>query len=97
MSILLVCSVKELKDILKLKPILRGNSDVPISNWSVKRSGYKTDSKESLETGCTHSILKQMKSETADPVPVVSNCPWALPPRAAQVANASVEIQRPTV
>lgn len=77
MSILLVCSVKELKDIAKLKSIFRGNSDVPISNWSVKRSGYKThkiDSEKALETDGSHSILKQLKGETADPVPVVNNC-----------------------
>lgn len=85
-----MCSVKELKDIAKLKFIFRGNSDVLISNWSVKRSGYKTDSKKALETDGTHSILKQLKGETADPVPVVNNCPSALSPTATQVANASV-------
>lgn len=92
MSILLVCSVKELKDTTKLKSIFRGTSDMPNSNGTVKRSGYKTDKidskKKSLETAGTHSILKQLKGETASPVPVVNNCPSALPSTATQVANA---------
>lgn len=50
------------------------------------------DSKKALETDGTHSILKQLKGERADPVPVVNNSPSALSATATQVANASVEM-----
>lgn len=100
-SILLVCTGKEFERHSQAKNLFCGRlmcpSQIEVLKEVVTKQIDKMDSKKSLEMDGTHSVLKQLNCEIADPVTVVNNLSSALSHKDSEVANASAEIQRPIV